>query len=160
MQSKKDTPVNFSEHLAALLREHGLTQKDFAAAISVSPATVVKWMKGTVPMADALQRAADYFSMHPAHLLHPDRMTGALRDAAAAAKAHKGTPEEKQRIFQEHARRNTQLASAESRGAEAALSAMSEAQASYESVWKHRALSAEKKLKELKASLAELINKE
>lgn len=146
MQQQNITPVNFASHLAALLQQHGLTQKQFANEVNVSQATVVKWLKGSQPLGDALNRAAAYFQIHPDYLLNPARYTSPLALAKAASEALDGTPEEKQAKFEEVVKAETaKLKEIQSGGA--ADSGITDAQ------WKRRALAAERKLEKLRSIL-------
>lgn len=149
MQEKKNiTPVIFSEHLALLLKQRQLTQKQFAEVIEVSQPTVVKWLKGTIPKGDALNRAAEYFGLHPDYLLNPGRYRDPFEKAKEAAASFQGTEGEKQLEFERVLKEQTALLTERQHGWEA-----SEKAASTESEWKRRALDAEKQLKKLRAIL-------
>jgi transcriptional regulator with XRE-family HTH domain len=99
MQANKFTPVNFSEHLSALLKDRGITQKQFAQELEVSPATVHKWLHGTMPLGGALTRLSMYFGLSGDYLLYPQKHKASLKEYAAEMNAA-ATPEAERRAEQ------------------------------------------------------------
>lgn len=96
------TLVNFSQHLEALIRQRGITQKQLAADMDVSQATVFKWLNGTMPGGEKLNRLAAYFGLNPDYLLNPAKYDAPIIIARRVADDTPGTKEEKQAAF-EHA---------------------------------------------------------
>ncbi len=151
MQEQIFTPVNFAQHLAALIRQRGITQKELAAGVGSSEATIVKWLKGSVPLGPNLNRLADYFGIHPDYLLNPKRYTQLITDAAAEAEA---IPDVKRRAraFNEKVLQETKRLYDRQEGFDAAMT-LREHAAAYGTDWQGRAISAERQLAELKTLL-------
>lgn len=60
------------ENIRFLLAVRGMTQKELAVSLNVSPATVSGWINGYCPVAtDAMFRAAEIFKVTPAQLVTP-----------------------------------------------------------------------------------------
>lgn len=146
MQDKKFTPANFAEHLALLIAKRGITQKRLAADLGVSEASIVKWLRGSVPLGNSLTKVAKYFGLHPDYLLNPGKYRDVIDEANATAEREGRTPAEKDAIFNRlvigGAQELMNLREAEDDGVN----------------WRHRALEAERKLEALKRSLVELVN--
>lgn len=156
MQLENCTPVNFSEHLALLLRQRGLTQKRLAQEVSVSEPTVVKWLKGSTPFADALNRLASFFGLHPDFLLSPAPYKLVFEEAAREAELI-ADPVERSRVYNELVRQKTRSLMERQKGYQATDTLMREDAAAYGSEdWKARALRAEASLEELRMQISKL----
>ena len=60
----------FKNNLNFLIQKKGVTQKDVAYALQVTPATVNEWVKGRkVPRMDKIDKLCSYFSVHRSALL-------------------------------------------------------------------------------------------
>lgn len=161
MQQKVISPVNFAEHLALLLKERGLNQLQFAAAVQVSQATVVKWLKGSVPKADALNRAANFFGIHPDYLFNPSRYSDPFKIAKEAAAKISGSDEEKQMEFERVVKIETAKLKARQQSIGEGMQASERITQGYDDIdWKKRALVAERKLERIRVMLAESANED
>lgn len=68
------------DRIDELIKKNGLTSKEVAKAISVSPGNITEWRKDRAkPTAEVITRLADYFGVTTDHLL------GRSNDIAAAS---------------------------------------------------------------------------
>lgn len=59
----------FSEAFGLLLKQRGMSQKDFAEAIGVTDSSVSRWVRGKeLPSYPTLDRIAEFFNVHPMFL--------------------------------------------------------------------------------------------
>ena len=54
---------NFRERFRELCKTRGLTMRDAAIRIGISPATITKWKHGSKPDVNTLQKIADFFQV-------------------------------------------------------------------------------------------------
>lgn len=119
-----------------------MKQKDLAAAVEVSESTVVKWLRGTIPGGQSLNRLAKVLDTTPDALLGPQigsKPITLARDIANEVKS-KGLDA-----------RSAQMAF------EASLGKIQEEAGVYGTDWKKRALTAEGKLRRLHRTLKRLV---
>ena len=152
MQDKKCTPVNFAEHLDALIKQRGITQKKLASDIGASEASVVKWLKGSMPLGENLNKLASYFSLHPDFLLNPKRYRDIISEADKEAEAMPGTEQQKNAAFNRRLMVESDKLKIRQEGFEAAMS-LQEPMPTYGENWRTRCLAAETQLARLKALL-------
>ncbi len=72
----------FSERLAALMAERNLKQVELSEAVSVSPATVFKWLNGTLPRSGELYRLAKFFGRKMEWFLEGEEGTDLTQEEA------------------------------------------------------------------------------
>ncbi|MAZ92315.1 MAG: hypothetical protein CMF76_10190 [Maricaulis sp.] len=84
-QRRRDWPAGLTRDLLkSALTRHGHTQKDAAAALGTTPATVGNWLKkGTAPIAKHWRSLATYCE---AHLTEEDAATAATAESKKTAK--------------------------------------------------------------------------
>ncbi len=152
MQQQTFTPVNFSTHLASLIKARGITQKKLAADIGASEASVVKWLKGSMPLGENLNRLAEYFSLHPDYLLNPSRYRDYISEVDKEAEAITGTPQQKDAYFNRRLIEEADKLKVRQEGFEAAMS-LQEQMPVYGEDWRTRCLAAEDQLASLKTLL-------
>ena len=71
----------FKNNLNFLIQKKGVTQKDVAYALQVTPATVNEWVKGRkVPRMDKIDKLCSYFSVHRSALLD-ENQTGSKQNS-------------------------------------------------------------------------------
>ena len=137
MQDERCTPVNFAEHLASLIKARGITQKKLAADIGSSEASVVKWLKGSMPLGENLNKLASYFSLHPDFLLNPKRYRDYISQVDKEAEAMPGTPQQKNAHFNRRLMEEVDKLKVRQEGFEAAMSLQDEMPA-YGEDWRTR----------------------
>ena len=152
MQTEKCTPVNFATHLDSLIKARGITQKKLAADIGASEASVVKWLKGSMPLGENLNKLASYFSLHPDYLLNPSRYRNYIAAADRETEAMLGTPEQKTAHFNRRLMEESGKLKVRQEGFEDAMS-LQEEMPVYGENWRTRCLAAEGQLAALKTLL-------
>jgi transcriptional regulator with XRE-family HTH domain len=147
--------VTFSDHLARLMAERCWKAADLARESGLSHVAIGNYLKGRVPKYAEASRIAAVFGISPDYLLNPALYASPLKIAAQIAESATGGAKDRQRIF-EAAERALSASMLPNDG----TSAQNEAgtlQGAGVVDWRTRALSAEKQLAKIKATLKKTV---
>jgi len=133
MQTKFMSELIFSQRLREAVTDKGVNQEALAKAVGVSQGSVSGWFNGAIPSADKLTKIAEHLGVRSEWLI-----------------AGKGPKREIKLI---------ELTAAEIDAIKNSENKLSEDVVIYGTDWKTRAITAEQKLADLKASFAELFVK-
>lgn len=136
--------VTFSEHLAELMTQEGLTKAELARRSGVSHVAIANYLNGRTPRWPEAEKLAGALGVQPDFLLNPGKYSKPLKLGSSVAQkvaALVNADADQQQIIFEMI--------------EKALREDSKEQGSGK--WRDRALAAERELAELKAKLSGLI---
>jgi transcriptional regulator with XRE-family HTH domain len=160
MQEEKLTFGNFAEHLAVLIRQRAVTAKEVADATGVTAAALSRYLSGQrQPRYKEAEKLADYFGVAPDYLLNPARYQRPFEIAKKAAAEFEGTDKERDKVFNDVLRYETDKVRSWQDGFSEAESVLREEPVVFGGIdWRGRALVAEAKLANLRIKMGDLLN--
>ena len=65
--------MDFKDRLASLIEQKGISQRQLAIKLGITPQSVQQWVRGTArPSGDKIQSIAEYFDVTPSYLMFGD----------------------------------------------------------------------------------------
>ncbi|MES2597205.1 MAG: helix-turn-helix transcriptional regulator [Verrucomicrobiota bacterium] len=83
MQSRINTPANFSERLSLVISRDGRTKAQIAEAAGVKPPALSRWLNGSVPDYENARDLANALNVPVNWLINGDEHSGTVEEAAA-----------------------------------------------------------------------------
>jgi len=153
-QSVFEMNVTFSQNLARLMKEMGFNQSELARRAGLSHVAIANYLAGRVPKYEAAEKLSAVFGVNTDYLLNPDRYKSPFEAATSAFDRAEGSLKEREVVYQDTLKKETQKLKARSEGyneAEALMRVDLEG-------WKKRALAAEGKLANMRVKIGAVLN--